>query len=150
MCESDEKPAQVSKEEFRKRYSQACKQAQRAFEEEIKQRERLVKPRRSVARSYVERELRKLSQEIEDPELVKTINHYREIVHDINIDQVLAEFKDLQDNKVRGESIFRAVEGLVIKYNLEEKFKRKEEWREEFREPPHILCGMYLKSAKHH
>lgn len=146
-CDVDEKPAKVNEERFRERYSRACKCAQKLFEEEIKQRERLVKPRSSAARSYVEKELRKLSRQIEDPELTKTVNHYRDIVHDINIYQVLEEFKDLQENNVTGDNIFRAVEEIVMKYNLEDKFERKKVWREELREPPHIVCGLYLKSG---
>ena len=39
---------------------------------------------------------------------------------------------------------------LKAKYNLEEKYERKKEWRENLKEPPHILCGMYLKGSSHH
>lgn len=126
---------------------QASRLARSKFITEIKEREKLDKPSKSKARDYVEKWLRRFSEEIEDVEQKRTLSHFRSIIHGVNIPQVLNELRDLEKNKIKGERLFTAVEGLISKYNLEEKYKRKKEWRENITEPPHVLCGMYLKGS---
>jgi superfamily II DNA/RNA helicase/HKD family nuclease len=147
-CDREEKPADIDKELFRRRYGEASKLARSRFTEEIKEREKLDKPRRSRAKDYVEKWLRKFSDEIQDIEQKRAISHFRSIIHGVNIEQVLNELRDLEKNNVKGERLFTAVGELISKYNLEEKHKRREEWREKIKEPPHILCGMYLKGLQ--
>lgn len=147
-CDRKEKPAHVRKELFRKRYGESSKIARSRFIKEIKEREKLDRPIRSKAREYVEKWLRKFSDEIQDTEQKRTISHFRSIIHGVNIQQVLSELRDLERNKIKGERLLTAVKELISKYNLEEKYKRKKEWRESIKEPPHVLCGMYLKGLK--
>ena len=147
-CDRKEKPANVKKELFRKRYGEASKIARSRFVKEIKEREKLDRPIRSKAKEHVEKWLRKFSDEIQDTEQKRTISHFRSIIHGVNIQQVLSELRDLERNKIKGERLLTAVKELISKYNLEEKYKRKKEWRESIKEPPHVLCGMYLKGLK--
>lgn len=146
-CDPEEKVADIPKDLFRERYSVASKIARDNFQEEIKKREKLVVPQSSKARSYVERELRKYAKRIEDPEQKRTIDHYKNIIHHISIPQVLDEFKDIEKQAIVEDQIFIAVESLIAKYNLEEKYERKQIMKEALKEPPHILCGMYLKGS---
>jgi len=95
----------------------------------------------------VERQLRVYSEDISDEKLKNTINHYRTVIHSVNINQVLNEFKDIEANKLMGDKVYLAIEAIIQKYNLEEKWENKKEWQKTFDEPIHILCGMYLKSS---
>ena len=143
-CEREERPVDVKIDVFRSRYGEASELAKSRFIEEIKEREKLDKPRRSKARDYVEKGLRKFSEEVQDIKLKGSINHFRSVIHGVNIQQVLKELRDIESKKLEGEHLFTAIKELVSKYNLEEKDERKREWRERLKEPPHVLCGMYL------
>ncbi|MFW6111044.1 MAG: helicase-related protein [Thermoproteota archaeon] len=145
--EEEEKPAEVSEEKFKHKYAKAASLARKQFKEEVKQRERFARIKKSKYRDYVERELRKFSDTIEDPEQRKAIARYREILHNINIDPVLGDFKKFAENNLKGEKLFKAARELIGKYNLEDKYEKKKEWKERLNQPPHVLCGMYLKGS---
>ena len=143
----DEKALNIDINLFRINYSKACKIAIEEFKKGLRERKRLIIPKRSTARTYVERQLRVYSEDISDEKLKTTVNHYRTVIHSANIDQVLNEFKNIEANKLIGDKVFLAVEAIIQKYNLEEKWENKKEWQKTFDEPIHILCGMYLKGS---
>ncbi len=145
--EPNEKALNMDKHLFRINYAKACKFAIKEFKKDLKERKRLIIPKRSTARTYVERQLRVYSEDISDDKLKNTINHYRTVIHSVNINQVLNEFKDIEENKLMRDKVFLAVEAIIQKYNLEEKWENKKEWQKTFDEPIHILCGMYLKGS---
>ncbi|MHA1278510.1 MAG: helicase-related protein [Candidatus Helarchaeota archaeon] len=146
-CKRDERAADVEINLFRQRYSESCEMAKSKFIDEIKEREKLDKPKSSKARDYVEKWLKIYSDEIQDMDQKRTISHFRSIINGVNIQQVLNELRDFEKNKIKGERLFIAVEELISKYNLEDKYKKTKEWKEQIEEPPHIICGMYLKSS---
>jgi len=146
--ESEEKALTMDKKLFSENYSKACKKAIEEFKKDLKERRKLITPKQSAPRRYIERQLRVYSEEIADDELRNTINHYRKIIHSTNIDPVLKEFKDIESNKLQEDRLFRATETIIQKYNLEEKWENKKEWQKTFDEPIHILCGMYLKGTE--
>ncbi|MHA1336549.1 MAG: helicase-related protein [Promethearchaeota archaeon] len=143
--EPDEKAISMDRELFRKNYVRACKKAIEEFKKELKERRKLIIPKRSASRNYILQYLKEYSKEILDNELKNTINHYRKIIQSTNIDSVLKEFKKIESESIRGKQLFLAIESIIQKYNLEEKWENKKKWQETFDEPIHILCGMYLK-----
>jgi len=146
-CDEETETADIDSDKFSDRYSTATDLATDAFEEDLKEREKLTETRQSVHRDYVEQHLRELADRIDDEEQQRTIRNVREIVHAVNTPQVLKEFEDFRDNELEGEHLLRAVRETISKYNLEESVNRAQELRESLKEPAHILCGMYLKSA---
>jgi len=142
-CEEEDSPVDVGEENFSERYSEATENASEAFEEDIKERQKLSETRQSVNRDYVEGRLAELAEETEDEEQQRSIRNVRELVHAVNTPQVLNEFGEFRDNELEGEQL-RAVNETINKYGLEEQIERKKEWEERLDEPPHVLCGMYL------
>jgi len=145
--EPEDKALNIDKKLFSEHYSRACKIAIEEFKKDLKERRKLITPKESAPRRYVERQLRVYSEEIADDELRNSINHYRKIIHSTNINPVLKEFKDIESNKLQEDKLLRATETIIQKYNLEEKWENKKEWQKTFDEPIHILCGMYLKGT---
>lgn len=144
-CEEEDQPVDVDAEAFSDRYSEATDVASEAFEDDIKERQKLSEARESVDRDYVEEKLAELAEETEDEEQQRSIRNVRELVHAVNTPQVLNEFGEFRDNGLEGEQLLRAVNETINKYGLEDKVEKKKEWEERLSEPPHILAGMYLK-----
>jgi superfamily II DNA/RNA helicase len=147
-CEREEKPARIARDLFRKRYSKACRMAREKFKREINERRKLGRIRKSKDRDYVEKGLKILAEQTEDPKQREIINLYRNIIHQVVEEPIISEFKDLRTRKIKDENLFEAVKEIISKYNLEEKYKeRKRERKKVEEEPPHVLCGMYLKGG---
>lgn len=146
-CEHDEEPADVDDDTFVTRYAQAAELASEQFEDDIKERKKLADVRESKYRDYVERELKALAEDIEDEEQVRSVRHLREIIHSVNIPQVLNEFKELEAKELTGDKLLKAVQETISKYNLEERFESQAEWIERLNEPTHVVAGMYLKGT---
>jgi len=146
--EPEDKATNIDKKLFRLNYTRACKIAIEEFKKDIRERKKIVQPKKSTARRYIERQLRVYSEEIEDKDLKNTVNYYWKIIHSTNIDPALNEFKRIEKEKIKRIEVYRAVESIIQKYNLEDKWKNKKEWQKTFDEPIHILCGMYLKGSK--
>lgn len=83
--EPNEKALNMDKHLSRINYAKACKFAIKEFKKDLKERKKLIIPKRSTARTYMERQLRVYSEDISDDKLKNTINHYRTVIHSVNI-----------------------------------------------------------------
>lgn len=146
-CDEEDEPVEVDADKFTDRYEKATDIASRTFEVDIKEREKLAETKESIDRDYVEEQLKALADQEEDEERQRTIRNVREIVHAVNAPPVLNEFKQFRNKEIEGENLLEAVRETISKYNLEESAERQKEWEEQLNEPPHILCGMYLKAS---
>jgi len=146
--EPEDKAANIDKNLFRTNYTLACKKAIEEFKKDLKERRKITQIKTSSARTYIERQLRVYSKEIQDKDLKNTVNYYWKIIHSTNIEPALNEFKKIEKERTKGIEVYRGVEAIIQKYNLEDKWKNKKEWQKTFDEPIHILCGMYLKGSK--
>lgn len=148
-CEKEEKALNIDRDLFRNNYNDACEKAIFEFKRDLKERKKLIKGPKSGKlkrdQRYAERQLRVLTENTEDEDQRRTINHYRVLVHNTTIKPALKELGRIADKELEGEQVFLATESIIQKYSLEEKWEKKKELRKSFDEPVHILCGMYLK-----
>lgn len=143
-CSEDEKPASVDPDLFRKRYSTASQLALREFRKELQQREKLGRPRRHAAKTYVMNELRKYHRRETDEQSRKMLSQYIDIVDGTDVSPAIDDFKRLKDNNKSGQELVEAIKEIIENYGLEEKVQRREELRDSLNEKPHIVCGMHL------
>ncbi len=144
-CEEEEDRAEIDEDTFTKRYEKASALASEKFKEDLSKREKLTQIKQNKNREYVESALRYYMTEIEEEEQKKTLQRYIEIVHSVTAKHILKEFEYFRKDDTTGKKLFKGVRELISKYNLEDRFERKKELREELDEPTHVLCGAYLK-----
>lgn len=147
-CPIDEPVASVDAETFDTRYEQAVKVARTEFGDDMGKRRQFQQEARqgaSIDRDYVIEELGNIASSVENTDQQRTLAQYQDIVETVSADQILDEFRNLRDEEVTGDELVEAVVEIISRYNLEEKYKERQEWAEEQEEPPHVVAGMYLK-----
>jgi len=146
-CEEGKNKIKVDEDTFTERYEKASALASKKFKDDLSKREKLTRIGKNKNREYVENALKYYMTEIEEEEQKKTLQRYIEIVHSVTTKHILKEFEYFRKNETTGKKLFKGVRELISKYNLEDRFEKKKELREELNEPTHVLCGMYLKGT---
>lgn len=135
------------------RFAQAYDAVQAEFAEDMSERqqfEQAARNRESQDREYVLNELQSVFDSIANTEQRQTVERYQEMVQTVTADRILDDFADLRKEEVTGQSLVDAVVSIISRYNLEEKYEQRKEWREEQREPPHVVAGPYLVGEGQH
>lgn len=146
-CEQETPIATVDRESFVSRFAQAYDIAQKQFAYDMGQRqqfEQVARRRESQDRDYVLEGLESVFESIDNVEQRRTIERYQEIIQTVTADRILDDFSDLRREKISGQELVDAVVEIISRYNLEDKYAKREEWREQQDEPPHVAAGMYL------
>lgn len=149
-CPVDEPVADVDADAFDSHYEQAVQVARSEFNDDMGERHRFQRAAQrgtSVHREYVLEELGEIADSVDNPDQTRTIARYQDIVETVSADQILDEFATLRDEGVTGDELVEAVVEIMSRYNLEERYKERQEWAEEQDEPPHVVAGMYLKGT---
>lgn len=149
QCQVDEPVANVDAEMFAQRYEKATKIARREFGSEMNQRRRIQRESQqdSIDRDYVVDSLADVMEEIDNPEQEETIGQFQQMVERVTADQIIDEFSKLRDEEVTGDELVGAVQEVISRYNLEERYEDHREWEEKQEEPPHVIAGMYLRGT---
>jgi len=148
-CPVDEPVASVDPEIFDERYERAVQVARTEFGDDMGKRrqfQREAGDRASVDRDYVIDQLGEVADSVDNTDQRRTLAQYQDIVETVSADQILGEFNTLREQDVTGDKLVEAVVEIISRYNLQEKYKQRQQWAEEQEEPPHVVAGMYLKS----